>query len=405
VYDAGGDVGGKQYEQCLRCHSYYGFLTSPPVTPSGHADGSATSETDVAAEMNPDNLAHHAVYDVGVNQPIVPDGSTTPAVNPNWKKVTGTGTTDSNGWIDSGDSITLPASAMPGWYAKSGSVYYQVVEIAATNNFRVASTNGNPWDPNATYPNSVSITEATAGLGDTFVPPYGPWSIIRCTECHGSKLTDPLGPHASANLWLLKDGETGLKFEWYDGSSVTKISYNAGKNIFTKEYMCFNCHRADVYPTLTTSEANLLPDYPELSRIAHGDAGTGMWGPCSATGGPGSNEVTTWPQYCRNCHAGNIELGSIHGSNAQNFASPSGNLTDKQGKRFLNGASWFAPQLDNMSKTQPTGLERSTTDTLGKCYTVADTSVESNTVVNSCAKGHDAVDYGTTATYDYDNPG
>jgi hypothetical protein len=99
------------------------------------------------------------------------------------------------------------------------------------------------------------------------------------------------------------------------------------------------------------------------------------------------------------CHAG-TDIGTIHGTNwtnniTENFGSAP-LMTRAQGKRFLNGASWAAPDSDSKGGH---GLARSTTTTAGGCYT---NKTASNIV--SCTKAHAGNSYTTTATYDYDNP-
>ena len=62
---------------CVKCHSYYSYGALPPNVPSGNADGSIVSESDITADMNINNMAFHPVFAQGRNQPQV-------AANPNW---------------------------------------------------------------------------------------------------------------------------------------------------------------------------------------------------------------------------------------------------------------------------------------------------------------------------------
>jgi hypothetical protein len=194
------------------------------------------------------------------------------------------------------------------------------------------------------------------------VPPYGPWSTLRCTDCHGSTKTDPVGPHASANAWLLKDADVGLKFEWDNGTSVGTVNYGAaidnGAHALGATdiaYFCFNCHRADVYGSVATAVNGSVPTQTLLSRVSHGQ----MWVADGANIAKPAN-LPKWPQYCRHCHGGD-KLGGIHGSNA---ARVKGDAVP-QSVRFLNGATW----------NNGVGI------TTGACYTQA-----AGTAVSSCTQ-------------------
>jgi|GEM_PF-1574593 predicted CxxxxCH...CXXCH cytochrome family protein len=389
-YDAGGDAGGKQYEQCLRCHSYYSYLNAIPSTPSGGPDGSAAAETDIAKEINPQNYAHHAIYAVGRNQPIVPDGSTAPVVSQYWPVQSNTISSYDSGTGVATLGSSLPDTALPGWYVidTGANVAYQIVEILSTTQIRIAATNGNPWDANATYPASIgSNVDITAGLGNTFVPPYGPWSIIRCTDCHGSTLQDPLGPHASVNKWLLKSLDTALKFEFWDGSSVVEPVPNSGADT---AIWCFNCHRRDVYGDGNNYNVDSEVLYRIYSRVPHSGTtnhqdGTGMEGMfVDDFNIVDPKYATVWPEICRHCHLG-YRLGGSHGTWLVDPDPGDGNSSElgEQGRRFLNGATWDA-------------YDAPTTGSTITCYTIG-----SATSVSSCTK-HDGGEGGKTkATYDY----
>jgi len=378
-YDAGGDAGGMQYEQCLRCHSYYGFKTARPTALSGNADGTPVLTNDVAWEINPNNYAHHAIVGVGRNQPIVPDGTTAFVTNPYWPKQSNTKSSynSSTGVLVLGSP--LPDTVIPGWYVLNSPVAYQIVEVQSSTQVVIAKTNGNPWDPGRTYPASIGNTTVaiTSGLGNTFVPPYGPWSILRCTDCHGSTLTDPLGPHASTNKWLVKDAEITLKFEWWN-SSLTTISYTnsidsggytLNVDARNKAYICFNCHRADVYGSYQTAKNKFNPNNNFQSRLSHFAFWTKDGSNIAADGTYGTTKNVKWPQYCRHCHAGDT-IGGIHGTAA---AGTSFLSTGKTGQRFMNGATWV--QYAN-----------------GTCYTIG-----TATNVSACTQ-HSG---GTTLTFVY----
>jgi hypothetical protein len=432
---------GFQFEQCLRCHSAFSWGLSGassadiPDSPSGFADGSAVDETDVALEINPNNLAHHAIVATGKNQPILPSGATlrtdtardgtinVNVVNPYWPVATSTDAdiTSCDVTLNTG---SLPRTALPGWYVDVGADsngqrdgWYQITMINSETSFTIAKTSGatpatganpdwgNPYNSAATCDlgNLTGTTvRVTAGLGNTFLPPFGPWTKLKCTDCHGSTLSDPIGPHASVNKWLLKSVDAGAQFEWYDGNSVVAVDpQNTGA---LETNFCYNCHRRDVYGGRSAT-AGATPDVSGTSapfsgglqtRIPHNvhmDANNSTWPPVGTY-------YTSWPQYCRMCHAG-TDIGTIHGTNwtskiTENFGSAPLN-TRAQGKRFLNGASWAPPDGDGGKF----GLERSTTTTAGGCYTN-----KGGSAVVSCSKGHDGskTAYDTTATYDYDNP-
>jgi len=383
-----GTGSGKQYMQCMRCHSYYGFADARPNAPSGGPNGAPIEQEDIAEKINPNNYAHHAVYDVGNNQPLPSNGTSTAMTLPaSWPTLTGNATV-SNGVVSF--ATGLPRNALPGWYVRlgtsAGSPWYQLVYITSANNFTIANTGGNPWDPNAVsaginYSGNITIT---AGLGNTFTPPFGPWSIIRCSDCHGSTTTDPLGPHASVNRWLLREAAIHLKFEHWsttnNPNSIVTVDYedlrdagSGGPYGIETRYTCLNCHRGDVYGPKALAAAKVRPQRDTMSRIPHGE----MWvadGAYISLDSADSTNNTYWPQYCRHCHSGD-QLGGIHGTwNAG--TSDLGQL----GKRFMNGATW--------SEYSPVSQ--------GKCYTQG-----AATSVSNCAKHSKGTAFTFNFQYDY----
>jgi len=379
---------GKQYMQCFRCHSYYGFANSPPMAPSGGPDGNPIVQEDIAEKFNPYNYAHHAVYEVGKNQPLPSNGTATAMALPSsWPTLTGNATV-ADGVVSF--ATGLPRNALPGWYVRlgttAGSPWYQLVYITDANNFTIASTDGNPWDPNAvstgiSYSGNITIT---AGLGNAFTPPFGPWAIIRCSDCHGSTTTDPLGPHASVNRWLLREAASHLKFEHWsttnNPNSIVTVDYedlrdtaNGGPYVVEARYTCLNCHRADVYGPKALAAAKVRPQRDTISRIPHGEMWVADGTYISADSADTANN-TYWPQYCRHCHSGD-QLGGIHGTwNAG--TSDLGQL----GKRFMNGATW--------NQYSPTSQ--------AKCYTQG-----SATSVSNCAKHSKGTAFTFNFQYDY----
>jgi predicted CxxxxCH...CXXCH cytochrome family protein len=436
-----------QRDLCVKCHSSYAYGTTTPMTPSGNADGSIVRGTDVAKEFNPNNLSHHAVYARGNNQPIVigstgkkagtaTAGSTTsitdsaaafdatyigktvvivsgtgqgqarlitaqtatsltvatwtaPAsgskyvvlnsFNPNWPiyNGVGTGTVSITSGAATFTSATLPKTVLPGWflYTYSDNTWREVRTVDSATTFTVSGANV-----------TSSSFILTAGLGNAFVPPFGPWSILRCTDCHGSTKTDPVGPHASINKWLIKDGDDKLQFYWFTGGVDTNVSAQSPGFPTTvtkpKAYFCFNCHRRDVYGDKDQrSPGNYLQSRQPHANYIDTNSNT-------------TNEtLTKWGVHCRLCHAGD-RIGGIHGTNLQTTVTPSGQKTNLQGKRFLNGSAWGTHNL---------GVERSTTQTYGGCYTLGTAAVPT---VDACNHGHSggATSYANKATYDYDTP-
>lgn len=378
----GSTVAG-QRDLCVRCHSSYSFGTATPMTPSGGPDVNVGARsTDIVEEFNPNNPAHHAVYARGRNQPIMATGDAAghkSSYNPYWPAYgalpgapyskstlgaandTGKTVSVSTNGVATFAGGSIPSTVIPGWFlyvntAAGGSApagtalaqgatqgWFEVVTVDAGNQVTVKPKPGTAY--------SGSYFKLTAGIGNTFVPPFGPWSILRCTDCHGSTKTDPVGPHASVNRWLIKSLDSDLSFEWYDGSAtLATIKPNTGA---VSAIFCFNCHRRDVYGDLnsyadTTGIATNQIAYRSFSRQAHsGDTGTGHPDRLALkgmhnddTGRCAKVDTLVWKDIsCRHCHAGD-KVGGIHGTNAVATKSNAPNVGKGQGKRFLNGATW-----------------------------------------------------------------
>jgi predicted CxxxxCH...CXXCH cytochrome family protein len=405
----GGDPDTGQRDLCVRCHSYYSYRLARPTVPDGEPDTNdmadysrAASESDIAADYNPNNVAHHAVYARGNNQPIQRGRNTYPTYqnyyNPNWPLYTGTTATCTAGTRTVNLNVSdMPETVLPGWILYLGDtswpansspgttqlVFYEVTTLVDSDTVTV--------DPVLEQDCTGAFQDffLTPGLGSTFVPPYGPWSILRCTDCHGSTKTDPLGPHASVNKWLKRDGDAKLKFEWYNGSTIQDTDYETvwPNAVNEKRYDCYNCHRADVYGTRADAQAPVRPANDTLNRIPHGYfylADSRLYTELNEFHEDASG--VGWSQFCRHCHAGE-RLGAIHGSNL----GPTG-LGDNRPEsiRFLNGASWtLGHQLPNSTNNNDLA-----------CYTQGTT-----TNVSSCAKhsGSAGSKKGAGyANYDYD---
>ena len=285
---------------------------------------------------------------------------------------------------------TLPAA---GTAATPDSVtgWVEITQIVDSTHFYVRRESSGTW-PNITWDTAFNVTAGavaniTAGLGNAFVPPYGPWSIMRCTDCHGSTKTDPVGPHASVNKWLLKDADINLQFQWYNGT-VSTINYQTAANIdgtnkvTDTKYFCYNCHRADVYgvaPGWTPATPPTIVNRLQ-GRVNH-------WDMAKADGANIAGNMPKWPQFCRHCHGGD-KLGGIHGSNLPRVQGDN----VPQSIRFLNGATW------TNGFVRPTAASTTLT-----CYTQSKTQASTSTV-SSCGAHGTGTSYtkGGTATYTYD---
>lgn len=398
-----------QRDLCMKCHSYYGFLNAPPSNISGWGTiNTIRPATDIAEEANPYNLSHHAIYDRGKNQPLTATGSTAKAgkyaYNPNWPKYTiGTVSIATNGLGTLYGTGALPQNILPGWMMYVGSTnfpaasnttvpagWYEIVEVLGSNSFRVT--------PGPSTAISNQTYGLTAGLGNTFIPPYGPWAILKCTDCHGSKLSDPAGPHASTSKFLIKEVERTIGYEFFTGADVVvTTAYNSsGPNL---KHFCHNCHSANVYghQNMTT------PPAAAYSRVSHRKIYSGDPRVSTAT-------FVTTEISCHMCHAAysrgtggadkSERTGGIHGSNYYNKGTGADNtnafFTSAQGKRLLNGATW----LNGPSGGGAQGVKRPTTTQVGTCYT----RTTITDAINRCNTGHDNRSDMGTAEYDYDNP-
>ena len=401
-----------QYEVCLKCHSDYAFDDAPPDTPSGHADGTTIEETNVSHDFNTEQFAIHPVTGLGKNQPIVATGDVPTAWSawndlwPNW--------TDS----DTGEvaistavpavasfSSAFPTTVIPGWYLKYGtygpsegpqSHWYQVTKVLSTTSVEVTPT---PSELQVSNPFSL-----TAGLGNAFVAPWGPWSRMVCSDCHSADGgTDPEGPHGSSQKWLLKEADPNISFEWWFNDTVEtvepnklmRVNQDANTNqslTATAVIFCYNCHRRDVYGDVLQEGA--AADNPDIAgaltstqnRVphdvtSHKSTYTDGFGSKAGWNGAAAN----WGEFpgivCMTCHGGD-SLGGMHGTNAKLGAGD----TDNRGERFLNGATWR-------------GVTRATTSVAVKCW------IKNNAdEVNWCTQGHSGKGASSKANYDWPGP-
>lgn len=380
----------KQYQLCLKCHSSYAYTDTPPYTPSGMSNASTSTllsvrETEVGLDFSPDQLAYHPVIARGKNQPA-------PTLNAKWPKyITGSVnvtngsnivTGSATNWLNMGGSGT--STIIPGWYFGVGAApttWYIIKKVDSNTQITLETTYTGPTASGQSY-------VISAGLGNTFVPPYGPWSIVVCSDCHEDYwASGTAGPHGNEKKWQLKESTAGLTFNWWTGTvaspnnSVISISPNnetIGTGIYTPEVFCYNCHRRDVYGDVNMGGANAdnsneTPGFVDalLSRISHD--------PSADSDTYKSTRINKWGIVCMNCHAGD-SLGGAHGTGAGvprvdvsgNYVPGGISGTRPRGERFLNGASWVA-------SVKPT-----TTKAVA-CWTKG---TYSNDAVNNCTKGH-----------------
>jgi hypothetical protein len=403
----------KQRQLCLKCHSAYAYTDTPPWTPSGMSNSStatlnAVRETEVGLDFSPNQLAYHPVMARGKNQPITPSGSqvsTNSVYNTNWPwyssgtvSITTAGkatfsqalpySSDPLGGVILGcllfvGQTTPPASATSNWY-----------ELSEVNTATLTDATVTPAPSSAINNASFAIS---AGLGNAFVPPYGPWSTLVCSDCHEDSWASGMaGPHGNEKKWQLKESTASLVFNWWTGNketpnnsliNITPNNENIGKAVYTPEIFCYNCHRRDIYGDVGLSGAannsNETPNFAEslLSRVPHDPTGN------SSTYAAAT--VNKWGIVCMNCHGGD-SLGGIHGSSAQiGRVTTTGGAgatygANNRGERFLNGATWI-------------GVTRATTAVGVTCWTKG---TYSNDNVTNCTRGH-AGTAGNRANYNY----
>jgi hypothetical protein len=374
---------------CLKCHSSFAYgttLTNFPLSPSGQPNASWTAssgvamrQSDLASDANPANLGHHAILGRGKNQPMVASASLTSVRNPNWPSFT-TGTVGVSGTSVTLSGATWPVTLLPGWFIYLGSTspanpsagWYEVTAVTSSTVLTIDRTCAAP----STCSASGVAYFLTAGLGNTFVPPYGPWSVLECSDCHrSSTLTDPLGPHGSATKWLLRGADTMvfLGQTSQTGAVATVTNTPADTNI-----LCLNCHRRDVYgdfgfvPTPSTAVAGAIYKF---SRQDH---------PADKSNGSSASYRTNWGITCMNCHAG-ARQGGIHGLNLGRGNGQAATIS-YSGRRLLAGSSWYA-------------VTRSSASTAGQCWTKSNTDA-----VDTCGHTHSGVNFQSgAANYDYES--
>jgi len=131
---------------CIKCHSYYAYLTTPPSVPSGNADGSLAVESDLTEDANINNFGYHPVFEnPGQNQPPL-------TANPNWPTT---------------PPLGLSYTFMSG-YLQETSINLGLSTVTHTSTITCSDCHGS------------------------------------------SNPSDPKGPHGSSNKWILRSNETGI---------------------------------------------------------------------------------------------------------------------------------------------------------------------------------------------------
>lgn len=393
----------KQYQICLKCHGAYSFDATAPITPSGTPNNSTVRETEVGLDFNPNQLAYHPIMAIGKNQPITPTGQTSGATsywNTNWPRFT-SGTVSINTSGTATFTSTVPSTVIPGWYLYVGATtppsttttnWYQVTKDNSSTSLEVT--------PTPTTAISGASFALTAGLGNTFVPPYGPWSLIRCSDCHAGKTNEPLGPHGSAEKWILRETTPDITFNWFNGTSVVSVNSNyaggtasspAWNSTYSPRTFCFNCHRRDVYGDTGTNVGNTDFDNPNTAGIVEALFSRVPHDVTNNNNTYNVNNINRWGIVCRNCHGG-FGIGGIHGTNARDSRNKDLVLVASgasyRGKRFLNGATWV-------------GVVRASTTQQTRCYTKGNNV--SPDEVNICAQGHSPSTGRSVANYNYES--
>lgn len=279
----------------------------------------------------------------------------------------------------------IPSTVINGWYIYAGTVsgsplappqlttkgWFQITGISA------GASNSGTTDvyltitptPTQSYNSTYALT---AGLGNTFVPPYGPWSVMGCADCHDTDDSrDPSGPHASARNWMVRMLESQI-FAWYyggtgegasttDPSLVKVVGYPDGGDLGwsrdLSKIQCLNCHRSDVY-----TANNIAVSGGSFVNYAARNMGRQTHLPYDV-----QTYNNSYGIFCMYCHGGdnrpivsgswsgayNQALGGVHGSN---LGVGTNSTQSFRGRRLINGGSW-------------TGITRSATNAQGTCST------------------------------------
>ena len=130
-----------------------------------------------------------------------------------------------------------------------------------------------------------------------------------------------MGPHGSANRWILRSNETQLG---------------------TADNFCLNCHRRKVYGD--EDFIGIAAD-TALSRVNHPpdlSAASPFYESAAGSGGLTGNSSNSFGNLCMTCHGGFWDTtttpGQIKGIHGSNAAAGSQGGSDPLGYRLMNGA-------------------------------------------------------------------
>jgi predicted CxxxxCH...CXXCH cytochrome family protein len=272
-----------QYQLCIKCHSAYGAPT-PPKTAFFDAAGAGTTQaqTDLADEINPNQLAYHPIAAVGRNQP--PGDA-----NPSWAT--------SLGLKQGAPNTGLDNTFVDGWGAGS---------LVACSDCHGSDSTDDPWGPHGSA---------------------NQWLL---------KGIDP-----AVKVTLASGTITYPNACYYRGStSVVRGVPDTGDS----KNFCLNCHRADVYGLVTPagvadgySCSEIVPTqrvtpiaYANLSRVNHPVDNK------AHSNAVNQGALTRFGIACMQCHGGG-SIGAIHGTNDTD-PGPGGSY---RAKRLLVGATWI----------------------------------------------------------------
>ncbi|MBI5141078.1 MAG: hypothetical protein HZA20_02650 [Nitrospirae bacterium] len=195
-------------------------------------------------------------------------------------------------------------------------------------------------------------TKITAG---TILFVTNPWmgavtkdSVMTCSDCHDTNGPDGLGVHKSGRsitdtYYLLRYVNNTINTT-QSGTAMgapNNTLANIATTASTKENLCINCHRADVYGTGSgVTGFNTVPANRSLSAIQHYSAFPISGDPCGRSSLEGQGN--TQRVGCYNCHGGMRVTGGLHGTNRAVSAVSGSPITGWTGAStgFVNGDAW-----------------------------------------------------------------
>jgi hypothetical protein len=274
-----------QWQLCLKCHSAYGWDSSPPNVSVNLQGQTGGKQTDVGTDFSPDNYAIHPIFDSGKNQPPTSANSQWQSGGSSGRRNIG-GTTDTNG---------LSNTLTDGWLSTSRVVCTDCHNNAVTSGASGPHASDNEWllagvDANikvttqgdgVLYPNA---NYATNGQGANF-----------CVNCHRG---DVYGSESNSS------GTQGISYgdlSRYDHNSANSSCGQANNLSTLLDYSgCLNCHGARKDTNSYSNPANTV-----------------------------------------------VQSGAIHGTSMGD--GPGTSYSDPMGYRFRNGASWASQGMGDSS--------------------------------------------------------